>query len=335
MAKPLRFRVSREQWSEGRVRREILQPLQANIGAQSVSPQASIPSGYTSFRFEMTNGDLAVFAFTDETGYWMGNTETPRALWRADKHGWDEVPYPVSRWAQREFLDTLHDRAPWLAEYPHLSWFFLPVFMSKDGRHSTRRFFREHAAGFPDTDWRTAVDCIETLLRPGILDPYREVMAGKLGTSEHVDRTRMSAAISEFLAADLLSRAGYEVHPEIEVSTGHAIDFRASDATHTTLVEVTRPTNPRRRSASGAVAAIQETIETKTSGQLSEHGGGIVLFVDCSGFDDAQWEAILAHRPEVGHRPTVVYRVRPDGPTRGYRLGRVPLDLTDVITFET
>lgn len=335
MAKPLRFRVSREQWSDDRVRRDILQPLQANIGARSVSLRASIPAAYTAFRFEMTNGDLAVFAFDDEAGYWMGNTETPRALWRTDKYSWDAVPYPVSRWAQREFLDTLHERASWLAEYPHLSWFFLPVFMSKDGRHSTRRFFREYAAGFPDTDWQTAADVLETLLHPGFLDPYREVMAGKLGTSEHVDRTRMSAAVSEFLAADLLFRADYDVRPEVEVSTGHAIDFRASDDTHTTLVEVTRPTNPRRRSASGAVAAIKDTIETKTSGQLSEHGGGIVLFVDCSGFDDAQWEAILKHRPEVGHRPTVVYRVRPGAPTRGYRLGRVPLELSDVIEFDT
>jgi len=38
---------------------------------------------------------------------------------------------------------------PWLAAYDHLAWFFLPVFFSKDGRESTRNFFREHAAGFP------------------------------------------------------------------------------------------------------------------------------------------------------------------------------------------
>lgn len=280
----------------------------------------------------MTNGDLAVFAFDDTDGYWMGNTETPEILWRTDKYAWADVPYPVSRWAQREFLDTLHERTPWLASYPHLSWYFLPVFMSKDGRVSTRQFFRNHAAGFPNTDWTTAVQFLEELLRPGFLDPYRAVMAGKLGTSKQVDHIRMSAAISEFLAAALLAEAGYEVRPEIAVSTGHSIDFKATDGDQTTLIEVTRPTNPQRRNANDAIQAIRETAQTKTNGQLAAHGGGVVLFVDCSGFTDTQWAAIREQQPTVGHRPTVVYRVTPQAPTEGYVLGSVPLDFDTALT---
>lgn len=331
MARPLRFRHSPQTWSEQRVRREILQPLRSNIGARAVSPRHEIGADWETHRFEMQNGDVALFARTGQEAYWMGNTETPSALWRTDKYGWREVPYHVARWTQRELLSTLHEEDPWLADYPHLSWFFLPVFMSKDGREATRAFFREHAAGFPDAGRRETTRYFEEFLSTGVLDEYRHVMSGKLGTSTHVDRVRMSAAMAEFIAARILTDAGYDVEPEIEVTTGHSLDFRATDADTNVLVEVTRPQPPRNRSAAGPVAAIRDTAETKTDGQLAEHGGGAVLFVDCSSFRDDAWNAVRGEQPEVHHRPAVVYRVRPDGRVEGYRKGAVPLDLSAVV----
>ncbi len=281
----------------------------------------------------MQNGDVALFARNGEEAYWLGNTETPSSLWRTDKLGWREVPYHVTRWAQRELLETLHDEDPWLADYPHVSWFFLPVFMSKDGRESTRAFFREHAAGFPDAGRREATRFFEDFLETGVLDEYRPVMAGKLGTSNHVDRVRMSAAMGEFVAAKLLTDAGYEITPEIEVTTGHSLDFRAEDGDANVLVEVTRPQPPANRAAAGPVAAVRDTAETKTDGQLAEHGGGAVLFVDCSSFRDDAWAAVRGERPDLRHRPAVVYRVRPNGRVEGYTKGSVPLELGDVIDF--
>ncbi|RKD93622.1 DUF5784 family protein [Halopiger aswanensis] len=337
MAQPLRFRYSPETWSEQRVRQDILQPLRSNIGARAVTPRFEIGADWTTHRFEMQNGDLALFAHGGDGGggYWMGNTETPSSLWRTDKFGWTEVPYHVARWTQRELLATLHEEDPWLADYPHLSWFFLPVFMSKDGRESTRAFFREYAAGFPDADRRETTQFFEDFLSTGALDDYRHVMAGKLGTSNHVDRVRMSATMGEFIAAKILTEAGYDVVPEIEVTTGHSLDFRAEDpATNTNvLVEVTRPQPPTNRAASGPVAAVRDTAETKTNGQLSRHGGGAVLFVDCSSFRDDSWAAVRGEQPDVRHRPAVVYRARPDGRVEGYRKGSVPLELENVIEF--
>ncbi|WP_083867358.1 DUF5784 family protein [Natrialba taiwanensis] len=333
MAKPLRFRYSPTSWSEQRVRQKILQPLRSNIGARAVTPQFEIGADWETHRFEMQNGDVALFARTDDEAYWMGNTETPSSLWRTDKYGWDEIPYHVSRWAQRELLATLHEGDPWLADYPHLSWYFLPVFMSKDGRESTRAFFRQHAAGFPDASRREATRFFEEFLTTGVLDEYRHVMSGKLGTSAHVDRVRMSAAMGEFIAAKILADAGYTVTPEIEVTTGHSLDFRAEDEETNVLVEVTRPQPPGNRAASGPVAAVRDTAETKTNGQLAEHGGGAVLFVDCSSFRDDAWAAVRGEQPDVRHRPAVVYRTRPNGRVEGYRKGSVPLEFGDAIEF--
>ncbi|WP_255169284.1 DUF5784 family protein [Natrononativus amylolyticus] len=333
MARPLRFRYSPQHWSEQRVRQQILQPLRNNIGARAVAPRFSTNGGWETHRFEMANGDLALFARRDDEAYWMGNTETPSSLWKTDKFGWGEVPYHVSRWAQRELLATLHEEDPWLADYPHLSWFFLPVFMSKDGRESTRSFFREHAAGFPDAGRRETTRFFESFLATGTLDRYRHVMSGKLGTSNHVDRVRMSAAMAEFIAAKLLTDAGYEITPEIEVTTGHSLDYRAEDDTTNVLVEVTRPQPPANRAANGPVAAVRDTAETKTSGQLANHGGGAVLFVDCSSFQDDAWAAVRGEQPDVRHRPAVVYRARPDGRVEGYRKGSVPLALDGALEF--
>ncbi len=333
MARPLRFRYSPQSWSEQRVRREILQPLRSNIGARAVSPQFDVNGGWETHRFEMQNGDVALFARRDDEAYWMGNTETPSSLWKTDKYGWREIPYHVSRWAQRELLADLHDGDPWLADYPHLSWYFLPVFMSKDGRESTRAFFREHAAGFPDAGRREATRFFEEFLSTGALDEYRHVMSGKLGTSDHVDRVRMSAAMGEFVAAKVLVDAGYDVVPEIEVTTGHSLDFRATDDETNVLVEVTRPQPPANRAAAGPVAAVRDTAETKTNGQLAEHGGGATLFVDCSSFRDDAWAAVRDERPDVRHRPAVVYRARPNGRVEGYSKGSVPLEMADAIEF--
>ncbi len=308
------------------------------------------PSGYDAVRFAIDNGDTALFIWTDgddgpagvdggPSGYWLGNTETPSSLWRTEKYGFSEVPYPVSRWAERELLAQLRMESPWLEPYDHLAWFFLPVFLSKDGRESTRSFFIDHAAGFPNATAEEALQHYEAVLHTGALDGYREEMAGKLGTSEQLDLTRMTAAMGEFNVAKLLVEAGYEITPEITVTTGHAIDFRAEPADNddngAVLVEVTRPLPPDRRAANAATTAIQETVKTKTDGQLNAHAGGVVLLVDCSSFSDPDWQPIIAEQPEVGHRPAVVFRRRPDGTTTGYRTGRLPLSLDDAIEFIT
>jgi hypothetical protein len=206
--------------------------------------------------------------------------------------------------------------------------------MSKDGRHTTREFFRDHAAGFPDADREAGLSFYEEFLRTGTLDDYRETMAGKLGTSEYLDLTRMRAAMAEFTVARLLVESGYEVVPEIEVATGHSLDYRAQSPGATDdsgpLVEVTRPQPPSRRSAGTPAAALRETAGTKATGQLQEHGGGAVLFVDCSSFPDDEWRAVAAERPGVQHRPAVVFRARPGGQFEGYSVGNPPLELTAI-----
>ncbi|WP_440988272.1 DUF5784 family protein [Haloarchaeobius baliensis] len=334
MARPLRFRRSHERWDDDRVRRDLLADLDANLGADLVSPHYKPPNGWQAWRFEMDNGDMALFCTDGDVAYWLGNTETPSALWRTDKYEWEDVPYKVARWAQRELLADLAVEAPWLDDYPHVRWYFLTVLMSKDGRETTREFLHERACGFPDSDPEEALSYLESVLRPGYLDDYREEMAGKLGTSETLDYWRMSAAISEFVAAKLLTDAGYDVTPEIEVTTGHFLDYRATEPDGTSyLVEVTRPRPPNRRSTNSPVVAVRDTAEVKTSGQLANHGGGVVLFVDCSGFTDEQWAAVKGEQPDVRHRPAVVYRVRPDGSAEGYTKGDVPLYLDSAMTL--
>ncbi|WP_121820982.1 DUF5784 family protein [Halostella salina] len=333
MARPLRFRRSPERWTASRVHDQLFTDLDDNLGATAVDPTFRPAGEWETRRFEMDNDDVALFIWDDDAAYWMGNTETPSALWRTDKYDWGEVPYQVARWAQRELLADLHEESPWLEPYPHVSWFFLPVFMSKDGRHTTREFFRDHAAGFPDAGRDEGLGFYEEFLSTGVLDEYRDEMSGKLGTSPQFDLVRMSSAMAEFTAAKLLTDAGYQVTPEIEVTTGHSLDFRAAKGNHQPLVEVTRPLPPTQRAADTAVAAVRETAETKTSGQLSEHGGGAVLFVDCSSFHDDQWRAVRGEQPEVRHRPAVVYRVRPNGHAEGYTKGAVPLDLDGAIEW--
>ena len=337
MARPIRFRHSPQHWNERRVRNELLTPLDRSLGATLSPSWYAIGGDYEARRLDMDNGDTALFAWNDHDAYWLGNTETPSTLWKTEKYGFEEVPYHVARWGQREFLAELAEADPWLASYEHLAWFFLPVFCSKDGRETTRRFFREYAAGFPDASRDDALSFYETFLSTGVLDDHRYEMAGKLGTSEYFDGGRMSATMSEFTVAKLLYEAGYHPEPEIEVSTGHALDFRARppDATGDSgpLVEVTRPLPPTRRAANTPVAAVKDTAETKVNGQLSAHGGGAVLFVDCSSFRDDEWAQVRGEQPDVRHRPAVVFRARPDGRVEGYRKGSVPLSLEGTIEW--
>jgi len=294
------------------------------------SPWFGPPAGYEAVRFEMHNGDVALFCWSDDDAYWLGNTETPEALWRTDKETFEEAPYPVSRWAQRELLARMETTDPWLAEYEHVAWFFLPVLCSKDGRDTTRAFFREHAAGFPDATSEAVLGFVEDLLATGCLDDYRYEMASKLGTSAGTDLTRMAATMGEFIVANLLHDAGVEFEPEVELDSGHALDFRV-DGQH--LVEVTRPLPPTRRSrADTAVAAVRQTGQSKTRAQLDEHPG-TTLVIDCSSFRDDEWAAVAAERPDVGYRPTVVFRARPDGAVEGYRIGTVPFDLSGAIDW--
>ncbi|KZN25229.1 hypothetical protein A4G99_01545 [Haladaptatus sp. R4] len=335
MASPLRFRRSTERWDDDRITTELYSHLDSNLGARSTTPHYVEPNGFEARRFEMDNGDVALFVWNDDLAYWLGNTETPPALWRTNKYTFDEIPYPIARWSQRELLADLAVESPWLAEYDYLSWFFLPVFFSKDGRETSRAFFRKYAAGFPDATRDQALSFYERFLSTGALDDYRYTMASKLGTSEYFDENRMSSTMSEFTVAKILTDAEYAVEPEIEVTTGHSLDFRAdpADGNQSTLVEVTRPRPPTRRAADTPVAAVRETAETKTNGQLSEHGGGAVLFVDCTGFRDDEWAAVVGEQPGVRHRPAVVFRARPSGQIEAYEKGSVPLSLNRALDW--
>lgn len=317
---------------------DVLAPLDDNLGASMGRPWFKAPDGFDARRFDVSNGDTALFCWTTdgrthdgrEGAYWLGNTETPSTLWRTDKFGFDEVPSSITDWAERELLAELHETSPWLESYPRLSWFFLPVFLSKDGRQTTRAFFRDHAAGFPDTDAEAALTYFEEFLATGALDEFRETMAAKLGTSQQLDLTRMTATMGEFIAARVLWDSGYDLRPEADVTTGHSLDFRVEDEDGASLVEVTRPLPPDDRSASTPIAALRETAEVKHSGQLAEHGGGATLFVDCSSFPDDDWASIRAEHPDIGHRPAVVYRARPAPAVEAYSMGSMPLALSVV-----
>jgi len=328
MAGPVRFRRSTAGWNEGRVRRDLVGPLDERFGATSRDPRVEAPGGYSARRIEMDNGDLALFAWTDGEAYWLGNTETPETLWRTDKRTFEEAPFPVARWAQRELLADLEREAPWLTEYRYLAWFFLPVLFSKDGRETTRAFFRDDAAGFPDATREEGLAFYEAFLRTGVLEQYRYTMASKLGTSEHHEFGRMRATMGEFDAAKLLADAGHAFVPEVERNSGHALDFVVDDL----LVEVTRPRPPRNRRAGTPVSALRSTVDSKTRDQLAVHGDALLL-VDCTSFRDGEWNAVRAERPALPHEPAVVFRYRPDGSCEGYRYGDVPLDFGDAIEW--
>ena len=330
MAGPLRFRVSHESWTEGRVRERLLRPLDDAFGARLEMPWFTPPDGHEARRMEMDNGDIALFCWNEQRSYWLGNTETPETLWRTEKFDFTEVPYPVARWAQRELLARLELVDPWLAEYDHVAWFFLPVFLSKDGRETTRAFFADHAAGFPDASRDEALDFFEDALATGALDAYRYTMASKLGTSEGMDVGRMSAAMGEFIVAKLLVDADLDFVPEIQLDSGYALDFRVAGK-H--LVEVTRPRPPASRDrADTPIAAVRETADAKTGDQLRAHPDA-TLFVDCSSFRDDEWNQVAGERPDIAHRPTVVFRARPDRHVEGYRVGTLPFEMDDAIDW--
>ena len=330
VAGPLRFRRSTGTWTRDRIRSQLLAPLKTSFGATLEEPWFSIGDGrYDAVRFEMENGDFALFCFRSGLAFWLGNTETPEPLWRTDKETFAEAPYAVTRWAERELTARLEVTDPWLAAFEHVSWFFLPVFFSKDGRNTTRRFFSEDAAGFPDATREAGLEFYESLLRTGVLDDHRYTMASKLGTSPGYDLTRMRATMSEFTVGKLLADAGLDFEPEVEQTSGHALDFAADGR----LVEVTRPEPPARRShADHPVAAVRETGGAKRTDELAEHPDA-VLVVDCTSFSDAEWAAVTGERPGVGHEPTVVMRARPDGRIEGYRYGNPPFDLGGAIQY--
>lgn len=330
MAGPLRFRRSNDTWTRRRVREELLAPLEETFGARLEEPWFSVGDDrYDAVRLEMDNGDVALFCFRPGRAYWLGNTETPEVLWRTDKETLTEAPYAVSRWAQRELTARIEVTDPWLADYEYLTWFFLPVFCSKDGRTTTRRFFREDAAGFPDASPQAGLAFYESLLRTGVLDDHRYTMASKLGTSPGYDLTRMRATMGEFTVAKILTDAGLDFEPEVELDSGHALDFAV--AGH--LLEVTRPEPPARRSrADHPVAAVKETGGAKRGDQLAEHPDS-VLFIDCTSFTDAEWAAVRGERPGVGHEPTVVFRARPDGHVEGYSHVALPFDLDPAVEW--
>jgi hypothetical protein len=340
VAGPLRFRRSCEHWGTDRVRRELFEPLDEQFGATLADPWFA-PEGYEARRLEMHNGDFALFCWThscrtapdgEPTGgpdaYWLGNTETPEVLWRTDKYTFDEAPAAVGAWAEDELFARLEVEEPWLAHHEHLARFFLPVLFSKDGRETTREFFAEHAAGFPDADSEETLAYYDAFLATGALDGHRYTMAAKLGTSQGGDWFRMAATMSEFTAAKLLADAGLAFEPEIRLDSGHALDFRVDGQ----LVEVTRPRPPTRRRADTAVAAVRQTGRAKNDGQLRAHPDTLLL-VDCSSFRDDEWAQVAGERPDVAHRPTAVFRARPDGSFEGYRVGRCPLDFGGVVDW--
>jgi len=322
VAGPLRFRHSTERWSEDRVRRDLLTPLENTFGAELAGAWYAPPEGWAARRLEMDNGDLALFCWNGQEAYWLGNTETPETLWRTEKYTFEETPSDIADWGERELLAQLEVEDPWLTEFEHVARFFLPVFLSKDGRESTRTFFHDHAGGFPDATQEEGLAFYDAFLGTGVLDEYRYTMASKLGTSEGFDLTRMQATMGEFNAAKLLVDAGNEIEPEVELGSGHSVDFRVED----TLVEVTRPKPPARRQVDTAIGALKATGGAKTRDQLAAHPGA-VLVVDCSSFHDDEWGRIYAEEPGVGYEPLVVFRYRPDGRLEGYSRGSVPFPL--------
>jgi len=322
VAGPIRFRYSTERWNTDRVRRDLLSPLDDNFGAELNGPWFAPPEGWAARRLEMDNGDLALFCWNGQEAYWLGNTETPEVLWRTNKRTFDEAPDPISEWGQRELFAQLEVDDPWLTEYETLAQFFLPVLLSKDGRESTRRFFRDHAAGFPDAGREAGLAFYDDFLATGVLDERRYTMASKLGTSSGFDLSRMRATMGEFNTAKLLVDSGNDIEPEVELNSGHSVDFRVED----TLVEVTRPRPPARRQADTAVGALKASGDAKTRDQLAAHPGA-VLVVDCSSFRDDEWQRVLGERPSVGYEPLVVFRYRPDGRVEGYSRGSVPFPL--------
>jgi len=322
VAGPIRFRYSTERWHEDRVRRDLLSPLDDTFGAELNGPWFAPPEGWAARRLEMDNGDLALFCWNGQEAYWLGNTQTPEPLWRTDKRTFEASPDAISEWGQRELFAQLEVEDPWLAEYETLAHFFLPVLLSKDGRESTRTFFRDHAAGFPDADRDDGLAFYDDFLSTGVLDDDRYTMASKLGTSSGFELARMQATMGEFNTAKLLVDAGNDIEPEVELGSGHSIDFRVED----TLVEVTRPRPPARRQVTTAIGALKATGDAKTRDQLAAHPGA-VLVVDCSSFHDDEWRRVLGEEPGVGYEPLVAFRYRPDGRVEGYSRGSVPFPL--------
>jgi len=330
MASPLRFRVSHERWGQGRFEREVLRPLDDKFGATA---EDDGPDGYEGRVLRMGNGDVALFAWRPEgsNAYWTGNTETPKSLWRTEKRAFEDVGGALADWAQDRLLGILYDEAPWLGRYTELAWFFLPVLMSKDGAETARDFLRT-GAGLPGVDADRALSFYEGIVSSGVFEGVRYTMASKLGTSQGSDRVRMEAAMAEFNAAAVLHDAGYAVEPEVEMETGHSLDFRAVGDGDEFIVEVTRPTPTDRRKAGTPERAVSETAAKKTEEGAQLRGNDAVLLVDCSSFDDGAWSRIVDEKPDAGHEPAVFYRTRPGG-VEALLKGETRLRLTDGVDW--
>ncbi len=329
MASPLRFRVSHETWHRERFENEVVNPLDNKFGVEVT--ETSEPEEFEAYRLRMGNGDTALFAWNG-TGYWVGNTETPKALWQTEKQSFEEVDDGLGEWAQREFYRVLKDEAPWLTEYTRLAWFFLPVFMSKNGSEATREFF-QRGAGFPDASAEEAMEFYETVLESGVFEESRYEMASKLGTGENVDEVRMAAAMGEFNAAGVLDDAGYRLEPEPAVSNGHKLDYEAfgEGAEDGVYVEVTRPVPPEDRAADSPLRAVRETASRKSEGQLKEDDG--LLMVDCTSFGEEDWRTLAENRPSVGHTPSLFYRTTPDGESEAFLEGVTGLRLSGGVNW--
>lgn len=322
--------MSHEGWSEDRFERDVLRPLDDKFGADVVETKR--PEGFESRRIRMDNGDNALFAWNG-TGYWLGNTETPEALWRTEKRCFEDVGGGLARWAQMEMYDVLEREAPWTSDYPLLSWFFLPVLMAKDGRRTTREFFRG-GAGFPEASGDEAMSYYEDVVSTGVFDGCRYEMASKLGTGDGEDAVRMAATMGEFNAAAVLADAGYELEAEPAVAGGRRMDYVANGpgAPEGVLVEVTRPSPPRLRGASTAEGAVRESaVRKRRKGQIADADG--VLMVDCSSMTQDQWERVVDDRPESGHEPTLFYRVFPGDGVEAYLEGATRLRLSDAVDW--
>ena len=80
------------------------------------------------------------------------------------------------------------------------------------------------------------------------------------------------------------------------------------------------------------IVAVEETGSAKRSGQLAKHPDS-ALFIDCTSFPDDEWAAVRGEKPGVGHEPTIVFRIRPNGHVEGYRHGELSFDLGGAIEW--
>jgi len=143
----------------------------------------------------------------------------------------------------------------------------------------------------------------------------------------------MSAAMAEFIAAKLLTDASYDVVPEIEVTTGHSLDFRAESDETNVLVEVTRPPaapEPRRGRSRGRRPRHRRDQDKRPAGRTRRRRDPLRRLLELPG-------RRLVRRPGRTTRRSPSTRSRlprpAERPRRGLPEGVVPLELNDAIEF--